>query len=109
MSKETKEQRFQRFMAEQREAIDKYKYLKGIEMQCDPGHSAALEWVNKYAKKFRKEWTLKDFKESLTDLKTVRDSIQQSLDGIQNLLKIIDNCEERIICGLEDMEVDSDK
>ena len=46
---------------------------------------------------------------SLKELKTVRDSIQQSLDGIQSLLKIVDNCEERIICGLEDLEEENDK
>ena len=109
MSNETEEKRFQEFMAEQRAAIDKYKWDKGLELKCDPGKAAAIEWVEKYAKTFRKTWTLKDFKKNLRELKGVRTTIQQSLDGIQTLLKIIDNCEERLLCGLEDLEKDIDK
>jgi len=103
------EKKFQRFISEQQKAIDEYKYLKGIEMKCDPGRAAVQEWVEKYAKKFREEFTIKDCRENLIDLKNVRINIQQSLDYIQSLLKVIDSCESRIIEDLKDLEKEKNR
>jgi len=93
--------RFKLYLEKQKKAMDDYKWQKGIEICRDPGEEAIKEWIAKYAKKFRKEFVISDFKEALSELKDIRKHIQEYLDKISTLNKIIDDCESKILEGLE--------
>lgn len=45
--------------------LDKHKWIEGEKRHCDPGQPCIIEWVTKYAAKFREEWEQKNGK--LTD------------------------------------------
>lgn len=45
-----------RICENQRKEIEKYKWIKGQEVRYDPGMAAAVEWVEKYASEYRKEY-----------------------------------------------------
>jgi hypothetical protein len=51
---------FELFMREQTNAINVYKWCQSEKAGHDLGNDCCIEWVMKYAKKFRKEWEEKD-------------------------------------------------
>jgi hypothetical protein len=117
-----KTERFKHFLEEQKKEMEKYKWDKGVQIGCDPGQDAIDEWIKKYAKKYRKEFALNDFKSALTELGTVRNSfngdintikeevknIQDHLEKILMLNKIVNSCEERLLEGLELLETEKE-
>ena len=109
MSDDRKLKILQRYMLAQKKTIEEYKWKKGEEQHCDPGSAAVLEWIDKFSKKYRKDFILNDLKDGLVELKHLRNDIHVSLENIQKLLKVIDDCEEKIIEGFELLETDSDK
>lgn len=92
---------FNTFMEEQKKAIDLCKWQEGEKRGCDPGEQFVIEWIDKYSQKFRKDFILGDLKDALTELSEIRKYIQEYLDKITNLNKIIDDCEKKIISSLE--------
>ena len=47
------------FLAEEREEISKYKWIRSEEAGRDLGVYACIEWIQKYAVSFREYWNNK--------------------------------------------------
>jgi dGTP triphosphohydrolase len=92
---------FESFLEAQKQAMELYKWNKGVEKGCDPGQAAIEEWIERYAQKFRKDFILSDLKNALTELRDIRKQIQDYFDKIAYLNKIIDDCESKMISSIE--------
>lgn len=53
---------FFKFMRDEVEEIEKYKWIRSEEEGRDMGEEACEEWVHRYAEKYRKEWEDKNGK-----------------------------------------------
>jgi len=62
----------------QAEEAKKYKWIRGIELGKDPGDTAIVEWVEKYAGVYRKEF--KQYLESITN--KVSESVHEKMPDI---------------------------
>ena len=89
---------------EQTKLINDYKWQKGIELGRDPGQEAVKEWIEKFAKKFRKNFNLKDLRCNLEQLREVRKGISDRLTTIVELMKILEDREDELLCDIEDLE-----
>lgn len=56
-----KEKLFHEFMHVEEEEIKIYKWIRSEEAHHDLGNKACIEWIEKYAKDYRKKWN-KDHK-----------------------------------------------
>ena len=101
-------ERFRDFLEKQKKEIEEWKWQEGLRLGCDPGEESVKEWIQKYAKIYRKNFVLSDFKNSLLELKTIRDNIQGHITKIGDLLKIVNECEEKILDGIEMYEAEPD-
>jgi hypothetical protein len=89
---------------EQTKLMNDYKWMKGIELGRDPGQEAIDEWIKLNAKRFRKNFTLKDLRGSLEQLQIVRKAIRERLAEILRLTKTLEDRENEIMCDIEDLE-----
>ena len=55
----TKEQ-FHKFMQDQTNEINIYKWVQSERVGHDLGNECCIEWVMKFAKKFREDWERKN-------------------------------------------------
>jgi len=51
-----KEKLFHEFMHDEQEEIKKYKWIESENAGKDVGNKACIEWIERYAKDFRKKW-----------------------------------------------------
>ena len=96
-----KPDRYKLYLNKQIKAIEKYKWNRGIELKCDPGEACIQEWIGKYAKKFRKDFAINDLKSAIKDIKVIRKTINSYMRKIIKMTKFIDDCEERLLEGIE--------
>jgi len=101
MSNTGKSDRFKVFMEQQKKEMELWKWNRGIELHRDPGPECLIEWINKYAEAFRKKFIMSDLKASLTELQGMRGYIQEYLDKIALLNRVINNCETKIMESIE--------
>jgi len=47
---------FCKFLKSQMDAIEMAKWYRGEEINRDPGHQFILEWIDKNASNFRRDW-----------------------------------------------------
>ncbi len=50
---------FQFFMSQQKEEVEKHKWIESEKAGRDLGEQAVIEWISKYAPHFRSEWEQK--------------------------------------------------
>lgn len=50
---------FVEFLSEQKHEMEKYKWIESEKAGCDLGNIAIMDWIKKYAKQFREEYTAK--------------------------------------------------
>ena len=100
-------ERFKSFLEKQKIEMEKFKWDLGVKKGCDPGQEAVHEWIQKYAKKFRKDFALGDLKEALNELRELRSYIQDYLNKIAALNSIINKCEDKMIEGIELIETEN--
>lgn len=44
------------FLEAEKHEIEKHKWIEGEKLGRDPGNDAIIDWIRKYAKRFREEW-----------------------------------------------------
>lgn len=84
----------EKFLQAQKQEMEKFKWCRGVEIGADPGDGVLLEWVEKYSKKFRKDFVLADMKMALQELKEIR----------HHMTAVMDACEDKIIESIELIE-----
>lgn len=89
--------------------INNYKWCKGVELGKDPGQSAIDEWIKLNAPKFRKKFTIDDFKKRLNELQVIRKFIRSKLTEIAHYTKKLEVIEESILIDIEDIESENKK
>lgn len=47
---------FKAFLHTERKCIDKDKWLEGERLNCDPGQTYILKWINENGREFRDKW-----------------------------------------------------
>lgn len=55
-------ERFKKFMLDEIEEMNKFKWIRSEEAARDLGQDALMDWVAKFAKEFRKDWEAKNGK-----------------------------------------------
>jgi len=103
-----KTERYKKFLESQIKEMEKFKWNKGTELGHDPGQEAIQEWTAKYAKRFRKDFALADLKEALIELKAIRKNVSDYLEKIIEFNKIIEECEEKVLEGIELLDSESE-
>ena len=102
-----KPERFRKFIEKQKKAIEDFKWTESEKIGHDLGESAVKSWISKNAKKFRKDFALEDLKESLKELKELRNIMREQLNQIVKLENILDKCDEKIVESIELLESES--
>lgn len=77
---------FKLFLQHQREEMERYKWMKGVELGHDPGNEALIEWTKKYAAKYRDEYNAV-WKETVEKTaEKCMDDLKDSLPGVSDVL-----------------------
>ena len=99
----------QKFLQKQKEKIERDKWYEGIKLGHDPGQQFIMDWINKNAKRFRKEYVLDDIKEGLSELKAIRKGIDEYMKKIIQLTDFANVAEEKLMEAIEFLEVEKEK
>lgn len=94
-----KKTRYKKYLIDQKKEMEKYKWITSEKAKKNLGEQAIIEWVKKYAKKFRKKWVLKDIKLSLKELNIIKKKSRGSEKGkifMKFILDIIEKTEEAL-------------
>jgi hypothetical protein len=54
-------QQYINFLQEQSEEIKRHKWIESEKNHCDMGNLVCIQWVDQYAKEFKKNWVSKNF------------------------------------------------
>ena len=59
-NEKTNQERFKQFLMDQMTEVDKHKWIESEKARTDLGQPCILDWIQKYAAKFREEWEKKN-------------------------------------------------
>ena len=111
-----RQDRFHAFLEAQKKEMEVYKWNLGIKICKDPGSEAIQEWILKYAKKFRRGFAIEDLKQALQELQIIRNNINDYfqkitfiVNEVNHLNKIVNECENKIMDGVELLETEPDQ
>jgi len=93
--------------SDQKKAIEKYKWDESKKAGKDLGQACILDWIKKYAKKFRKKWVEKDLKAALKELLIMKKRARGKESEIK-CLKILNDIIEETEEALELLEKNGD-
>ena len=91
-----RQKRFQEYLQQQKEEIDRYKWLESEKAGYDKGDEAVKDWIDKYAKKFRKEWEQKDVQKAKEELITLEKKLNGKLNGSDEIKELVSNIMEKL-------------
>jgi len=93
-----KKNRFKKYLQDQMEEAQKYKWLESEKAGRDLGEKAISDWVTKFGKKFRKKWELEDIEEAKKELQKVKkkETDSECLALLEHVQEMLEEVEEML-------------
>ena len=87
---------FEKFLAKQKEEIEKAKWFEGIRIGRDPGNGFVLEWIKKYAASARDNFAACELQEIITEFENMLEDFASYYYDVTKLRKKLDEIVEKI-------------